>query len=457
MNNLLLEEDMSIKISEYIQETMSVQNVSTFYQLAKVKKLTSLILSYIERFFPMVVENSSFLELEDNLVAKILSSSQLSVHSEVEVFDAANNWLKHNSRERSRFAKQLLLKVRLPLLSDHAVNYILNGTTPFTEDNECVEILKNSLVTKKSIFQNKQSTFNTIRYCDQNNYGILICGGIKNEYAVVKDVKQIDGSDLSNVKVLPSLMERQGCPKAVCLKGEVYVFSGLDNYCLASSVSKYSHSTNAWSKVADPYDDRKDSFVCAFMDKIFIVGGGYWRNTGRLWRWLTSNSCLEFNPKDNSCKEIAEMNQGRRNSACACFGGRIVVSGGLDDNGDNLKTVESYDVIANKWSPMPSMTEGKSYHSLVVVRNKLFSIGIGYTCEVLSGACEKFVVFKSPSYFDSNKAVSMGNKIFIFQKNTSYVVCYDVDKDEWSGEPFDVTKDLQDFTCVKVPWFYQLQ
>ena len=89
MNNILLQQDINNKISDYIEDKVAVKNVTIFYQLAKLYNLTSLAvitLSYIERCFAMVVETQNFLELDFNVIAIILSSSGLSVHSELEVF-----------------------------------------------------------------------------------------------------------------------------------------------------------------------------------------------------------------------------------------------------------------------------------------------------------------------------------------------------------------------------------
>ena len=102
-----------------MQDKISVENAATFYTLAKLFNLLSankFSLNYIERCFPMVVETKNFIHLDFSLVAKILASSELNIHTEVEIFNAAFTWLKHNIEERSKYAKQLLLKVRLSLL-----------------------------------------------------------------------------------------------------------------------------------------------------------------------------------------------------------------------------------------------------------------------------------------------------------------------------------------------------
>ena len=196
------------------------------------------------------------------------------------------------------------------------------------------------------------------------------------------------------------------------------------------------------------------------MDKIFIIGGCYYKPGRR----TNFNSCLQFDTNENSWKEVAGMNVARSHAACAVFEGNVVVAGAY--NNDYLRSVESYDVIADEWSPMPDMIKGKHDHSLVVVKNKLFVIGIGRNnCEVFDNCCRKFVAIKSPQVdylhlnqypyhkFYLNKAISIGNRIVAIQHDGSSTFCYDVDKDEWSEEPGPVAEELIGFTCVKIPSF----
>ena len=61
---------------------------------------------FIERCFQTVADTQKFSHSNFSLVAKILASSELNLHSEVEVFDAANSWLKHNSEENVASTQQ---------------------------------------------------------------------------------------------------------------------------------------------------------------------------------------------------------------------------------------------------------------------------------------------------------------------------------------------------------------
>ena len=248
------------------------------------------------------------------------------------------------------------------------------------------------------------------------------------------------------------MIEERYASKSVYLKGKIYVFGGNDiNGQWIKAIEMYSFSTKTWSKIADVFDDREDFCVCAFMNIVFVIGGRSYDNLGP-----ATDTCLAFNTKDYKWKKVARMNQQRRLAACAVFEGRIVVSGGLDNNLNESIKVESYDVVDDKWSLMPIMTSSKAMHSLVVVKNKLFVIGFGSdNCEVFDNCSKKFVEIKPPQtrWMRLNKAISIGSKIYAILGSRSSIICYDVNKEEWLEASCVVPNCFEEFSCVKIPWF----
>ena len=151
------------------------------------------------------------------------------------------------------------------------------------------------------------------------------------------------------------------------------------------------------------------------------------------------------------------MNETRHSAACVIFEEKIVVCDGCGYNGNSLNTVESYDVKPDKWSPMPNMNSAKYNHSLVVVKKKLFAISErADTCEVFDNVCKKFVIMKSPAlgWLETIRSYSIANNIYVFLGNISKVHVYDTDKNEWSEESCEVTKNSNNFSYVKVPCLY---
>ena len=454
----MLNEHDESSIYEIIRGKIDIQNVATNHQFSKMFKLSSLYKytsNYIERCFAMVVDTHNFLELEYTLIAKIMTSSELHITSEVEVYNAVDRWLKYSIAERSKFAQSLLLKVRLHLLSGSTLKHLLSKSSSFTAIDECTAIIKTKIINTER-FKEKSRTYYTNRSCNQKDFNVLFCGGLNYFHEeLVQHVIQISGHNFNDVKVLPSMIEKRGFSTAVCIKGEVYVFGGyVDSHKPILSVEKYSCSTNTWNNVGSMLDNRELFSVCAFMDKIYVIGGSFFDKN----RLITSvtDACLVFDATYYKWKEIVGMSQARRDAASAVFEEKIVVSGGWDNNRNKLNTVQSYDVIGEEWSPMPSMIGSKSLHSLVVVKNKLFVIGCGIdTCEVFDNSCRKFVDIKRPQEdsLDLDQVISIGSNIFVMQCDSSSLFCYDVDNDKWSEKPFEVTKHFGNSSCVKLPWY----
>ena len=189
----------------------------------------------------------------------------------------------------------------------------------------------------KEVYQNhiknKPSSCYTNRCCSQNKFSLLVCGGLDAQsFNAVKTVNQLDGSNLNKAKALSPMTIARRYSEAVCLKGEVYVFGGCNEFCdNIMSVEKYSPLTNTWRIITNMFDVRSYFCACAFMDYIFIVGGH---------SHLTStNSCLQFDTTEKNWKKVSEMIGARKFAACTVFQGNIVVSGGDNIDRNDLNTV----------------------------------------------------------------------------------------------------------------------
>ena len=441
VNKLLLKEDILHKIHKHI-ERISVQNVTLVYTLAKLynmQYLAKVALRLFDSCFQNVVETENFLDLDLHTLDKILGSSNLNIHSEIEVSNQIIFWLKYKIEERSKFAEKLLHKVRLTLLSNYEMQHFLKSISPLGVTKELVETLKK--VNSKKVFLTKSSCYYAARCCDHDNFDVIMCGGRASDgNQVVSCAYQIDCRHLpKKTKRLPSMIAERCGSNAVCLKGDVYLIGGSNKFGYTRSIHKYSHATETWSKLRfDMIDGRTRMCACSFIDKIFVIGG--WLGN------LILDSCCYFN--DDGFKEVAAMNRARFRSACAVFRGKIVVSGG------GVKSAESYDVFGDKWSQMPDMMHARLDHSLVVATNKLFVVGNCRTpCEVYDSTFKQFVTFINNDCVHVNKALCFGKKIFVLP-NEDYIFFYDLDKDNFFlNGTTEETYDVRYYACVKVPLF----
>ena len=210
----------------------------------------------------------------------------------------------------------------------------------------------------------KSSLWYKTRFCTNNKFNFLYIGGCDNIENNLQHVNKLSDG-LKTIKT-NNMDQGRVHHKAVCVKGEVFVFGGYDDsFSYINSVDRYSFSTNEWKKVAcmpNTLSRKRFTFcVSAFMEKVFVIGG---RTAG------STNSCLQFNTTNFKWKSTAEMNTFRQYAASTVYGGKVVASGGCDRQGQLLSSVESYDVFADVWTPMASMTKRKAQHCSVVVKTR---------------------------------------------------------------------------------------
>ena len=128
LNKILPNEDLQKKITEKKVKKIEIENVAEYYQISKqygLINIARLTLNLMERWFSMVAETNGFKKLPFNLVKRVLASSSLKIDTEIEVLKAAESWFNYNYKDRRKFAKDLLLKVRFPLLSKSALKTII--------------------------------------------------------------------------------------------------------------------------------------------------------------------------------------------------------------------------------------------------------------------------------------------------------------------------------------------
>ena len=111
LKNTLLNEIEDKKISKIMMSRTDMKNCLVTHCLSNIFSLSSSIkvtMSLIKRCFPMIVDSENFLELDFISIKKILSSSELNIDSELQVFNAADSWLCHDITQRSKYTKDLL-------------------------------------------------------------------------------------------------------------------------------------------------------------------------------------------------------------------------------------------------------------------------------------------------------------------------------------------------------------
>ena len=113
--------------------------------------------------------------------------------------------------KEKKHSKDLLMTVRLFLLSRHALTHLLHRDSSFKSVEDCQTIINETIKRNKLSKQNKKiiNEKNCTRYCSENNFDILHCGKIydrmdKEDY-YRKYVNKMDGRHLIRCRKVSSL------------------------------------------------------------------------------------------------------------------------------------------------------------------------------------------------------------------------------------------------------------
>ena len=216
------------------------------------------------------------------------------------------------------------------------------------------------------------------RFCNQDDFSILVCGGIDQNNNLVKSIFKLQGPNFECEKYTNMAEAIYDCKTAIIFSN-LFVLGGINQYADTTTyVRKFCSKTKTWSCKAKTDINFNNFIVCSFMQNIYVI-----RYDG---------SCFLYNFEANKLIRIAFMKELRYYASCTVFEGKVVVTGGSDK-----KSVEAYDYYENKWTYLPDMIEKRSYHASVSMGNKLFVVGGDSisSCEVFDNCSRKFTIIKS--------------------------------------------------------------
>ena len=192
------------------------------------------------------------------------------------------------------------------------------------------------------------------RYCNQDDFSILVCGGNNENDTTLNDVYELKGPNFECSK-FPSMLEARYDCKTAVINSDIVVIGGYneaDNNMY--SVEILGNNTKSWFHKTELTDKRENFCICCFKQNLYLIGGN--NNGQRL------KSCFIYNMKHDTWSQIADVNEQRDNAACTVYEGKIFVTGGI-----GKFSVEAYDYYENKWTCLPDMNEKKELIMLQLV------------------------------------------------------------------------------------------
>ena len=434
LSECLNSRNLQENLKRYLVDKLSPKSICFYYNafehnLRNVAEFE--VLRHIEKWFCLILGNNHHLELPFNKVKRICSTPGLKVTSELEVLSFADSWVKHNSNERSKFAKELLSSIRLPLLSIAALKQVLQNKNAFSNCKKCQNSIKNVIENRRQGLFDPNAIEYQNRYHKKDSYHLLVPhNSFTEEGNYAYKLQKFDQAN--NSRTVDVIKSDEKIHNALYDNGFIYFLVG--ELCrkqtnLRAGVKTVSRIVKTLKSYS--VDTKELTELCqfpliplicvAFMKKVYVLG---------------ENSCFSIDPAAKEKLRLSNRTRKRLWPACVVHGGRIVVSGGCSQRGRIENSTEAYDRCANQWSPMPEMVEERIFHASLSIRNKIYMIG-ERSCEVYDDRSGVFAAVKNqPKILRLTNShvilhATVGDKMVFFHDDLLKPCFFDPESEEW--------------------------
>ncbi|CAH8594057.1 unnamed protein product [Dicrocoelium dendriticum] len=361
-----------------------------------------------------VVESEEFLLLPMKQLVEILSSDELNVRSEEQVYRAVMRWIHHNLSDRRHHLAYLMQHVRLPLLSpkflvgtvgadmlvrsdercrdlvDEAKNYLLlpqerplmqGPRTKPRKPSQAGELLfavggwcSGDAIASAEHYDPRTHEWHLVAPMHKRRCGVgvgvvddlLFAVGGHDGQSYLNSVERYDPhTNQWSSDIAPTSTCRTSVGVAV-LNGFMYAVGGQDGVSCLSLVERYDPVVNKWIKVSNMASRRLGVGVAVLNGQLYAVGGSDGQQP--------LSSVEHYDPRVGTWHRMSCMGTRRKHLGVSVYNGLIYAVGGRDEVTE-LSSAECFDPRTRTWSPVVAMTSRRSGVGLAVVNSHLIAIG----------------------------------------------------------------------------------
>ena len=383
------------------REMSSINCISTFY-LAEKYECDELITNsrlFIHKNIVAVAKLDEFLLLQAKEIERWISSDEITVNEEADVFKIILDWVNHKKSERKTVFEELFGHVRLGFLSRDCLEDVVTNEL-VRENSACVKLVMDAAM-KVATFLDEDHLLQSPRkgqetrvivarggkytfcYIPEENLWKRLADGLKDKNANLhqmikfrdqlfifgrnEDTERYDPA----FKVWSELNLYRNPAKLVVLKGEIYAVevSNYNIYNRKTTMKKYNVKRCKWETLISSCEGcRENACVVAAGSHLYLFGG----NISHREEYVAKAE--RFDTVENKWEEIVDMHEGRSCAFGVATENKIFVTGGLR-NGTKLKTCEIYNISTNEWQLVANLNVPRFHGSMVCLNGKLYVLG----------------------------------------------------------------------------------
>jgi len=394
--NYLLIPGLKKHSGRFLERQMAKSNcISTFYfaEMYQCDELITNSRKFIHANFASVAEMDEFLNLEAKEVERWISSDEISVAVEADVFKIILKWIEQNKSERKASFEQLFRHLRLAFVSRDFLFDVV--TDELVEENSNLLKLISKAI-KLTGYSSEENASQSPRKGLDTRAIVACCGKYTLCYLPEKDEWKRLADGLSQTFECTQLINHRGqlyslpsagkanrydpvlngwcavdllttkSAKVAVVRGEIYSIE-INTSSKKSTIKRFNVERYSWQTVLSSHEGCRDEIcVVAAGNHLYVCGG----KQGRKY----FSKAERFDSVENKWEEIANMQQQRGDAFGVASEGKIFVAGG--ENWELcLKTCEMFNISTNEWQLIGSLTVDRAYGSMVCLKGTLYVLG----------------------------------------------------------------------------------
>ena len=404
--SFLLLPSLKTMAGNVLKETVSTENcVFNYYFADKYEcvELKEKCREVINTNFSVVMETEDFLKLDQKQVMEWVSSDDVIVNAEEDIFKGIVKWVSHNMSGREENLPELLHQVRLPFVShDFLINELVKEELLTKNSSFCSQFMIH--VIKSLLSSNDGEASHQPRKCQVTHIeGIFLCGGRKTlcyfpqtnmwhrmadtlfEHSTFTPAQYkhkiyiLDvGShkmDEATARVIEYLEDNNTWAAAQGTAASInithYAVLNVDLYALYLAYNKgeiyrYNAECNNWDGMESLPFDQRDACIVTDEQFLYVIGG---RDNCRTSR---------YDSQDKKWEELSCISEGRFNAFGAAMNGKVYIAGGIKTTWPGCTRISSCEVYnpgTNEWQLISSRKVPRHSASMVHFQGRLYVLG----------------------------------------------------------------------------------
>ncbi|XP_078352808.1 kelch repeat and BTB domain-containing protein 12-like [Oculina patagonica] len=375
-----------------------------------------------------------------------ISSNEINVCAEENVFKIILAWIDHNRSEREKYFADLFRQVRLIYVSrDYLLNDIV--TNDLVNDNACCIELVEAAVKATDTKNSKNVSFSPPRKPLETP--VIVVRADKRE----EDEQLLCYAPRTNTwyklsDFSPPMKQMVSC------HGTLYTL--LKSWTLERDykLSRYDSFFDRWTDV--PYKGKRD------LQQIFVIDN----NEDGIYALESENeiSCPDcvslhfcekqhlsyitrYKPESNSWEDISSFDLGSRRDICIVAKDNFIYFIGGVRTGKVLTDVDRFDLSERKWEKLADLREARGHASGTAAHGKIFIVGgcsfrileVRTTCEVYNETTNEWQLIASSSRRRSGNMMCVDDKVYVVEVfwidkhdyQGGEIECYNPERDRW--------------------------